>query len=175
MPHWTQRSREATPGVLSDVSTHSGREGIKGGKKMLKQCLQGAVTMTGHDDGNDGEAGGSGKRRISIVAHHDKHQGRPPIDHFKRLLEEAYPNHAYPIRHRLKDYGMIRSFKTSRSLTWGAELDEGPDGSDTMPFPRENTVLTVYVGCPPLGRCRVSILSPSVLTHCGWGHGGSGV
>jgi hypothetical protein len=39
------------------------------------------------------------------------------MDHFKRLLEEACPNHAYPIRHKLKDYGMMRSLMTSGSLT----------------------------------------------------------
>jgi hypothetical protein len=35
---------------------------------------------------------------------------------------------------------------TSGSLTLGAELDEGPDGSDTMPFPKENAVLMVHGG-----------------------------
>jgi hypothetical protein len=52
------------------------------------------------------------------------------------------------MRHKLKDYGMMRSFMTSGSLTWGAELDEGPDGSDTKPFTRENVILMVYGGCP---------------------------
>jgi hypothetical protein len=32
---------------------------------------------------------------------------------------------------------MMWSFMTSRSLTQGAELDYGPDGSDIAPFPRE--------------------------------------
>jgi hypothetical protein len=48
---------------------------------------------------------------------------------------------------------------TSGSLTWGEELDEGPDGYDTMPFPEENAVMMVYEGHPLLGRCRVSSLS----------------
>jgi hypothetical protein len=34
------------------------------------------------------------------------------MDHFKRLLKEAYPNHAYPVRHKHKDWGMMRSFLT---------------------------------------------------------------
>jgi hypothetical protein len=59
-----------------------------------------------------------------------------PIDQFKRLLEEACPNHAYPIKHKLKDYGMMRSFMTSASLTWSIEPDEGPDRSDAAPFLR---------------------------------------
>jgi hypothetical protein len=30
-----------------------------------------------------------------------KCQARSPIDHIERLLEEAYPNHAYPVKHKL--------------------------------------------------------------------------
>jgi hypothetical protein len=66
-----------------------------------------------------------------------EHQQRPPTDHSNRLLEEACANYAYPVRHRLKYCGMMRSFMTSGSLTGGMELDEGPDGSDTMPFLRK--------------------------------------
>jgi hypothetical protein len=40
---------------------------------------------------------------------------------------------------------------TSGSLTWGAELNEGPDMSHTMPFPKENIIITVYGGCPSVG------------------------
>jgi hypothetical protein len=41
---------------------------------------------------------------------------------------------------------MMRSFMTSGSLTWGAELDEDSGGSDTTPFPGENTFMVVYGG-----------------------------
>jgi hypothetical protein len=77
-----------------------------------------------------------------------------------RHLEEACPNHAYPIQHKLKDCGMMRSFLTLGSLTWGAELDEDPHGSDMMTFPEENTIMMVYGGRSPSGRCRMSNLSP---------------
>jgi hypothetical protein len=76
---------------------------------------------------------------------------RPPTDHFKRLLEEAWPNHAYPVKHKLKDCGMMRSFMTLGSLTWGVELDKGSDRSDTTSFPKDNTVMTVYGGRPHQG------------------------
>jgi hypothetical protein len=48
------------------------------------------------------------------------------MDNFMRLLEEACPNHAYPIRHKLKDCDMMKSFMISGSLTRGTELDEDP-------------------------------------------------
>jgi hypothetical protein len=34
------------------------------------------------------------------------------------------------------------------SLTWGAKLSEETDGSDTMPFPEENAVMTICKECP---------------------------
>jgi hypothetical protein len=97
--------------------------------------------MTHRDDGHGWEAGDSDVRCISTIARNDKHPVRPPTDHFKRLLEEACPNHAYLIRHKLKDCGMMRSFMTSGSLIWGAKLDEGSNGSDTTPFSKENAVI----------------------------------
>jgi hypothetical protein len=54
---------------------------------------------------------------ILTTACSDKCPVRPSMDHFKRRLEESYPNQAYPIRHKLKDYDMMRSFMTSGSLT----------------------------------------------------------
>jgi hypothetical protein len=84
--------------------------------------------------------------------HFDRHthQARLATYHLKRLVEEACRNHTYPVRHKLKDCGMMRSFMTSGSLTWGVELDEGKGGSDTTPFPEENVVMLVYGGPPPL-------------------------
>jgi hypothetical protein len=133
------------------------------------------MTTTDHDDSNDGEAGSSSVRHIPTAAHSNKRQARPPTDHFKRLLEEAYPNHAYLVRHKLKDRGMMMSFMTSGSLTWAAELIEGPDGSNMTPFPEENVVMMVYEWWPPSGRYRMSKLSPKAQTHHSWGHGGSGL
>jgi hypothetical protein len=137
--------------ALPDITVHRAKEGIKGDKKRCKQRPQETMTTTDHDDGNEWEAGGFDVRRISITANSDKHQARPPTDLFKRLLEEACPIHAYPIMHKFKDYDMMWSFMTLGSLTWGAELDEDPGGSDTMPFPRENAVSMVYGGCPHRG------------------------
>jgi hypothetical protein len=82
-------------------------------------------------------------RHILTAAHNDKRQARPPTDHFKRLLKEACPNHVYSVRHKLKDCGIVRSFMTSGSLTWGAELDKDLGRSDTTPFPGESTVMVV--------------------------------
>jgi hypothetical protein len=152
MLHPAEGSREVTSSggkeSLSDVAIHSAKEGIKGGKKRCKQHPQGTTTTTDHNNGNDGEASGSSVRCILIAAHSDKRQPRPPMHHYKRPLEEACPNHAYPVRHKLKDCGMMRIFMILGSLTWGVELDEDMGGDDMMLFPMENAVMTVYGGCP---------------------------
>jgi hypothetical protein len=35
-------------------------------------------------------------------------EGAP--DHFEKLLEGPCPNHAYPIKHLYKDYGLMKKF-----------------------------------------------------------------
>jgi hypothetical protein len=55
--------------------------------------------------------------RVVTVAHSNKRQASPPTDHFKRLLEESYPNHGYLIRHKLKDCDKMKSFMISMSPT----------------------------------------------------------
>jgi hypothetical protein len=89
--------------------------------------------------------------RVTRATCSDKRPARPPTKHFKGLLEEAYPDHTYLIKHKLKDYDIMKSFITSRSPTWGTRLDDDPGRSYTMPFPRANAIMTVCEGCPPLG------------------------
>jgi hypothetical protein len=171
----TQGSKEVTLSsskeAPSGVAIHSTKDGIKGGKKRHKQHPQGAMTTTDHNDGNYGKVGGSDAEHIATTAHSDEHQVRPPTDHFRRLLGGACPNHAYPIRHKLKN----ESFMISGFLTQGTELEEDPGGSDTMPFPREDAIMMVYGGCPPPWRCHMSTLWPRASTRCGWGHRDTGV
>jgi hypothetical protein len=131
------------------------------------------MTTTDYINDNDGKAGGFGVGCVTTVMHNEKRQARSPIYHFKRLLEEACPNHTYPIRHKLKDYDMMKSFMISRSLTWGTELDEDSGRSDMIPFPGEDAVMMVYGGRPPPRRHRMSNLSlrgPNSLRLGTWGH-----
>jgi hypothetical protein len=87
-------------------------------------------------------------------------------NHFEILLEAACPNHACPIKHKLKDCSMMKNFMTSVFLTRDRELEEDVGGSDVTPFPREDVVTMVYTGCPPPGRRCMSNLSPGTPTHC---------
>jgi hypothetical protein len=66
-------------------------------------------------------------------------------DHFERLLKEVYPNHACPVKHKLKNCNMMKNFMVSRSLTQDMKPEEDLGGRDAMPFPRKDAVMTVYV------------------------------
>jgi hypothetical protein len=105
----TQGSREATPSsrkeTSSDIAIHSAQEALGWQEEVQAACPR----ARDHDDGNDKKAGGSGGGHIVTISHSNKCHARPPTDHFKRLIEEACTNHAYPVRHKLKDYGKMKS------------------------------------------------------------------
>jgi hypothetical protein len=95
------------------------------------------------DAGDNEEAGGSGVALVTTAVGSNKRQARLPINHFERLLEEACPNHTYPIKHKLRDCTMMKNFMVSGSLTRGIGLDEVPDESNMMPFPGEDVFMTI--------------------------------
>jgi hypothetical protein len=134
-----------------DITMQRAREGTEGGKKRRKQRPQLATTTADYDDDNNGKVGGSSTGHVATAMNSDMSQAWLPTNHFKRMLEEACPNHVYPVRHKLKDCDMMNHFMISGSPTWGKELDEDPGGSDTMPFPRENTVMMAFGGRPRQG------------------------
>jgi hypothetical protein len=104
-------SRGASP----NVAIQDAEEGAKGDKKRHKQRCQEAATDD--DSGINERASGSGVGRTTKVAGSSNRQARPPMDHIEKLLEEAYPNHAYPIKHKLRDCDMMNNFITSGSLS----------------------------------------------------------
>jgi hypothetical protein len=111
-PRPTQSSRRV---VSLDIAIQGAEEGAKAGKKRHKQHHQEATT---NDDGGTNErADIYGAERGAEDAGSDKHQVLLPTYHFERLLEETCPNHTYPIKHKLRDCGRMKSFMTTRSLS----------------------------------------------------------
>jgi hypothetical protein len=49
----------------------------------------------------------------------------------------AYLNHTYPIKHKLKEFDMMKSFMTSGPLTKGKEPEGDLGRKGVTPFPRE--------------------------------------
>jgi hypothetical protein len=137
--HPAQGSREATPRsskeLMSGVAVYSTKVGAKGGKKRHKQYPLGATTTADRDDGSYGKAGGSSARRITTATHDDKCQARPPMDHFRRLLEEAYPNHVYPVRRRHdEEFHDLRVLY----LRYGTRRRSGREQHDALPYGGHN-------------------------------------
>jgi hypothetical protein len=71
-------------------------------------------------------------------------------------VEETCPNHAYPVKHKLRDCSMMKNFMASGSLTRGMEVNKAPNEGDTMPFPGEDAVMTIYDGRTSPGMCHMS-------------------
>jgi hypothetical protein len=94
-----------------------------------------------------------------------KRQVWPPRDHFEKLLEEACPHHAYPVKHKRNDCSMIKNFMTSGSLAQGKDPEGDSGGKGMTPFLREEVVMTVYDGRPPPRRHRLSNLSLRTLSR----------
>jgi hypothetical protein len=115
------------------------------------QCHQETATMADDDGGIKKLVGSSGVVHAVAIGGSGKRQARPPTDHFGKLLEETCPNHAYPIKHKLRDCGMMNNFLASGSRVRGMEVDEVPNEGDTMPFPGEDVVMVIYNGRPRRG------------------------
>jgi hypothetical protein len=88
---------------------------------------------------------------IMSVGRNVKRHAWSPTDHFEGLLEEACPNRAYPIKHKLRRNDMMMNFMVLGSLTWDMEPEEDLGRRDTIPFPGEDAVVTVYDGHPLKG------------------------
>jgi hypothetical protein len=97
---------------------------------------------------NDKKADSSNMECVAIAVHSGRRRAWPLTDHFERLLKEACPSHTYPVKHKLKDYSMMRNLMALGSLTQDKEPEEDPGRSDTKPFLKEDAVMTVYDLCP---------------------------
>jgi hypothetical protein len=131
--------------------------------------------MANYDNNDEKKVGGSDMECLATATRRGKPQVWPLTDHIERLIEEACPNHVYPIKHKINYSGRMKNFMTLGSLTRDKEPEEDQSGSDAMPFPREDVVMTVCGGHPAPGRRRVSILSPRTSNRCCWGLGNAGV
>jgi hypothetical protein len=151
------------------IAIQGAEEGTKAGKKRHKQRRQEATT---DNDGSINErAGGSSTKHTAEAAGNSKHQAQPTKGHFEKLLEETFPNHAYTIKHKLRDCSLMKSFINIGSLSWGIEVDEAPIEGDMVPVAREDTVMMIFGRHPSLKKRRG--LNPSTGTpscsNQGWG------
>jgi hypothetical protein len=55
-------------------------------------------------------------------------EGAP--DHFEKMLEGPCSNHAYPIKHAYKDYGLMKKFLSGSSKQGGRKRKPDPSEDD---------------------------------------------
>jgi hypothetical protein len=158
----TQVSREATLGSNKeapfDDATHRSKDGIRSGSMQCNQCPLGTATTASRDEDHGWEVGSSGMKGISATTCSSRRSIGTPIEYFKRLLEEACPNFAYPMGYKLKDCSMIQSFMTS--------------GERRSTVPQRECHYDGFLVTPLVGRHRMSSLGLGISTHGGWGLGG---
>jgi hypothetical protein len=106
---------------------------------------------------------------VAATAGYENYDDKKAVDYdnnFKRLHEVACLNYVYPVTHNLKDYGIMKEFMTSGSLT----QERGPEGvpgrGGTSSYPGEG-IMIVYDARPHPGRSRICSLSPGTPTRCG--------
>jgi hypothetical protein len=99
----------ATPTSTIVRSTKKGAKGEKKGKKHRPCRL---ATMASNGDAGE-EFRNSDKEFVAPAECHFKRHTRLPKDSFEKILEAACPHHPYPVKHKLRDYTMIKKFMTS--------------------------------------------------------------
>jgi hypothetical protein len=65
-------------------------------------------------------------------------------DHFEKLLKVACLNHSYPIKHKLKDYTMMKIFMTSEALSMGKKPEGDPSRKDVAPITGKAVVMAIF-------------------------------
>jgi hypothetical protein len=98
----------------------------------------------------------------------------PLKDHFEKPLEETCPNHAYTIKHKLRDCSLMKSFMTTGSLSRGMEVDEAPIEGDVAPFLGEDAVMVIFGRHPSLKKRRKLVPSKGSPSCSDQGWGGRG-
>jgi hypothetical protein len=80
------------------------------------------IAIVASNGGGDEEAKVSSEECIVAAKHNFKCQTRPPKDRLEKLLEVTCQHHSYPVKHKLKDYTMMKNFMTLGTFSKGRML-----------------------------------------------------
>jgi hypothetical protein len=126
-----------------EATTKSVRIGGKSGKNGQKRCPRHVVVAASNDNSDD--KGSDSDEGYVIAAEHDfKRQARLPKNLFAKLLEETSPYHSYPVRHKPRDYTMMRNFMALGAFSKGRKIRGDRGGKGVAPICREAEVMTIF-------------------------------
>jgi hypothetical protein len=101
--------------LLDNATKHASSEEavwaifVQSSGKAAPSGGRGAPTKATDKGDNEKDAGDSNKEFVAAVEHDFKRQAWQPADHIEKLLEATYPNHMYPVMHKLKECTMIKT------------------------------------------------------------------
>ena len=111
-----RKGRRTTKELMDIATNHASRE------EAVGAIFDRLESKARRDEGvGEGTSNRSAKRKNkkqwceeSLVAAADRKGGRKPMEgapnHFEKMLEGPSANHAFPIKHLLKDCGLMRKF-----------------------------------------------------------------
>lgn len=161
---------QATP------STPPGKKGGRGGKKGQKRRPR-QVAATSRRDDDYGAGGSDDPEHVAAADRDAKRPARPPTDYFEKMLEAPCKNHAFPVRHKLKECDLMKRFVAGAPLdNKGKKPEDAPGGGGVPPFPEEKRVMSIYGGPAPHESRRslkltardVNAVAPATPTYLRW-------
>jgi hypothetical protein len=105
--------------------------------------------------------------RVMAAMGSGKGQAWPPMDHFEKLLKETCPNHAYPIKHKLRHCGMMMNFMALAPSPEAWKSMRSPDEGGATPFPGEDVVMKIDDRHTSPRVSHVPDSGPRTLAHSG--------
>jgi hypothetical protein len=93
--------------------------------------------------GGDEGSGDCNKECIAAAKCNFKSQTWLPKDHFEKVLEATYPHHLYPVKHKLKDYTLMK-FMMSGALSIDRKPGGDPIRKSAAHIPGEAEVMTIF-------------------------------
>ena len=157
MVHKLRRKGPQTTKELLDIATnHASSEEVV---RAIFYRLEGKARR---DEGaGEGTSNCSAKRKNkkqwredSLMAATDCKGGRKPMEgtlnHFEKLLEGPYPNHAFPVKHLYKDCSLMRQFLSGGSNKGEHKKDPDPTIDNAKEkdggFPTPDGYLMIFGG-----------------------------
>lgn len=150
-----QRSPRTTKELLDIATSHASGEDAVG---AIFDRSKGKAKQD--EDANEGTSNRSVKKKKNqrrreglLVATADRKGKRVPAkdtpDHFEKMLEAPCPNHGYPVKHALKDCGLMKKFLAGSPKKWDRRKPDPKDGDaegDGVTFPVETACLMIFGG-----------------------------
>jgi hypothetical protein len=110
------------------------------------------VVATSCEEGsNNRDTDDSNEELIATAESDFKCQSRLPMDHFEKPTDVTCPNHTYPVKHKLKEFTLVKNYMRTRTFARSKKPKGDSAGKAAAPFLEEKVIMYIYGG-PHAGR-----------------------